>query len=47
MLTAYGIISTIINVIALFYENTESRIITSDGETEFFKISKGVLNETL
>ena len=40
---AYGIPSTIINVITLFYDNTEARIIISDGETEFFKISNGVL----
>ena len=43
MLAAYGIPSIITNAIALFYENTEARIITIDGETEFFKISKGVL----
>ena len=43
MLAAYGIPSIITNAIALFYENTEARIIRPDGETEFFKISKGVL----
>ena len=43
MLAAYSIPSIITNTIALFYENTEARIITPDGETEFFKISKGVL----
>ena len=43
MLAAYGIPSIISNAIALFYENTEARIIKPDGETEFFKISKGVL----
>ena len=43
MLAAYGIPSIITNAIALFYENTEARIITPDGETEFFKMSKGVL----
>ena len=43
MLAAYGIPSIITNAIALFYENTEARIITPDGETAFFKISKGVL----
>ena len=43
ILAAYGIPSIITNAIALFYENTEARIITPDGETEFFKISKGVL----
>ena len=43
MLAVYGIPSIITNAIALFYENTEARIITPDGETEFFKISKGVL----
>ena len=42
-LAAYGIPSIITNAIALFYENTEARIITPDGETEFFQISKGVL----
>ena len=34
MLAAYGISSTIINAIALLYDNTKARIITSDGETE-------------
>ena len=43
MLEAYGIPSIITNAISLFYENTEARIIKPDGETEFFKISKGVL----
>ena len=43
MLAAYGIPSIITNAIALFYGNTEARIITHDGETEFFKISKGML----
>ena len=43
ILAAYVIPSIITNAIALFYENTEVRIITYDGETEFFKISKGVL----
>ena len=38
ILEAYGIPSTITNVIALFYENTEAIIITSYGETEFFKM---------
>ena len=33
MLAAYGIPSIITNAIALFYENTEARIITPDGET--------------
>ena len=42
-LAAYGIPSIITNVIALFYEKTEARIIIPNGETEFFKISKGVL----
>ena len=40
MFDAYGILSTIINAIELFYENTEARIIAPDGETELFKISK-------
>ena len=43
ILAAYGIPSIITNAIALFYENTEARIITPDGETEFFEISKGVI----
>ena len=43
ILAAYGIPSTIINVIAILYDNTKARIIKSDGETEFFEIPKGVL----
>ena len=43
MRAAYGIPSTIINLIALFYNYTKARIITSDDETEFLKIPKGVL----
>ena len=43
ILASYGIPSTIFMVIALFYENTEAIIVTYDGETEFFKMSKGVL----
>ena len=43
MLAACDIPSTIINAMALFYVKTEARIITLDGETEFFKISKGVI----
>ena len=43
MLAAYGIPSTIINAISLLYEKTEARIITSNDETELFKMSKGVL----
>ena len=43
MLAVYDIPSTIISVIALLYDKTEARIITSDDETEFFKIAKGVL----
>ena len=42
IVVAYGIPSTIINERAPLYGNTEARIITFDGETEFFKISKGV-----
>ena len=41
MLAEYGILSTIINAIVYLYDNTEAIIITSDGETEFFKISNG------
>ena len=48
MLAAYGLPSTIINVRDLLYEHTEARIIISDSETEFFKMSKSVLQgETL
>ena len=41
ILAAYVIPSNIVNI--LFYDNTEARIIKSDGETKFFKISKCVL----
>ena len=43
ILAAYGILSTIINVIALLYDNTEARITKSDCETEFCKRLKGML----
>ena len=43
ILAAYGIQSTIINEITLFYDNTKARSITHDDETELFKMSKGVL----
>ena len=43
MLAAYDIPSTIVNAMVLFYDKTEARIIKHDGKTEFFKMSKGVI----
>ena len=43
ILKAYGIPDIIIQIIALTYKNTHAKIITPDGETEHFEITKGVL----
>ena len=43
ILKAYGIPNCLVNVIALFYENTRARVITPDGNIDSFVIKKGVL----
>ena len=43
ILEAYRIPDIIIQIIALTYKNTQAKIITPDGETEYFEITKGVL----
>ena len=43
ILKAYGIPSKMVDVIALLYSNTRARVITPDGETDWFDIVAGVL----
>ena len=43
ILTSYGIPHNIIQAIALTYKETYVKVITPDGETESFQITKGVL----
>ena len=43
ILRAYGIPNKIVSAIATMYEDTRAKVITSDGETEPFNISTGVL----
>ena len=40
---AYGIPQSIISAILTLNENTHARVLTPDGETEYFKITAGVL----
>ena len=42
ILKAYGIPDRLISAIGLMYEGTQTRVITPDGETEFFSILAGV-----
>lgn len=44
ILPLYGIPKAIVEVIKPLYMNTEATVITPDRETEFFKISTGVLH---
>ena len=46
ILQAYGIPDSIIKAIMIMYDNTSAIVMSSDGETEPFKISAGVLKET-
>ena len=43
ILKAYDVPPNLLQAINLMYENTKARIISPDGETEFFKILAGVL----
>ena len=43
ILKAYDIPGKLIKAIGLLYENTRARVITPDGETEYFKIMAGLL----
>ena len=43
ILKAYGIPDRLISAIGLMYEGTQARVITPDGEREFFSILAGVL----
>ena len=43
ILKAYDIPPILLTAIAKLYENTRARIITPDGETEFFQIVAGIL----
>lgn len=43
ILLAYGIPPQLVEAIGKIYEDTRARVITPDGETEFFSISAGVL----
>ena len=43
ILKAYGIPPKLLGAIAKMYENTRARVITPDGETDFFEIIAGVL----
>ena len=43
ILKAYGIPGQLIEAIAKLYMDTRARILSPDGETEFFKILAGVL----
>ena len=43
ILKAYGIPPRLLNAIITMYKNTKARIVSPDGETEFFEILTGVL----
>ena len=43
ILKSYGIPHSIIHAIALTYKYTYAKVLTPDGETESFQITKGVL----
>ena len=43
ILKAYDVSLNLRNAIAKFYENTKAKIISPDGETEYFYVKKGVL----
>ena len=45
ILLAYDIPEKLINVIGLLYQGTKAKVITRDGETDFFEIEAGVLQE--
>jgi len=43
ILRAFNIPPRMLNAINLLYENTRARVVTPDGETEYFEIKAGVL----
>ena len=43
ILKAYGIPNELVDAIGKLYENTKARVLSADGETEFFDILAGVL----
>ena len=43
ILTAYGIPNELIKAIDILYKDTRAKVISPDGETEFFDIVAGVL----
>ena len=43
ILSANGIPDQIVNAIAKFYENTKARVLSPDGETDYFEILAGFL----
>ena len=43
ILKAYDVPLDFRNAITKFYEKTKARVISPDGETEFFYVKKGVL----
>ena len=43
ILHAYGIPANLVNCISVLYEDTKARVLTPDGETDYFEILAGVL----
>jgi len=43
IMIAYGIPLSIVNAIYVLYEDTEAKVISPDGETDFFQVKAGVL----
>ena len=43
ILSAYGIPDELVKAISLLYENTRAKILSPDGDTEFFDTLAGVL----
>ena len=43
ILRAYGIPEQLVNAISLLYENTRAKVLSPDGETDYFEILAGVL----
>ena len=43
ILKAYDVPPNILNAISLLYEDTKAKIITPDGDTDFFQIASGIL----
>ena len=43
ILNAYGIPTKLLSAIEIMHENTRAKVISPDGETDFFEIKAGVL----